>query len=133
VTSSQICYTIEGLKYAQGGYLISIVCVQWADLIICKSRNLSLSQQLMINKFGNFGLFFETALVALLSYVPAFNIALGTRSMASPHFALPSFSFFVAIFYYDEMRKILVRNGMVKNKLLGTVKLKGWITRNTYY
>jgi sodium/potassium-transporting ATPase subunit alpha len=61
-----ICYSIEALKYAQSGYLVSIVCVQWADLMICKTRNLSLSQQLMINNFGNFGLFFETALVAIL-------------------------------------------------------------------
>jgi len=68
----------------------------------------------MINKFGNFGIFFETALVALLSYVKGLNIGLGTRAVASPHFAIPSFSFFVIIFYYDELRKIFVRNGMYK-------------------
>ena len=38
-----ICYSTEALKYAQSGYLVSIVCVQWADLMICKTRNLSLS------------------------------------------------------------------------------------------
>jgi len=74
-----ICYSTEALKYAQSGYLVSIVCVQWADLMICKTRNLSLSQQLIINTMGNFGLFFETALVALLLYVPPLNVALGTR------------------------------------------------------
>ena len=31
------------LKLAQSGYLIIIVCVQWADLMICKTRNLSLA------------------------------------------------------------------------------------------
>merc|ERR1719498_638125 len=49
-----ICYSTEALKYAQSGYLVSIVCVQWADLMICKTRNLSLSQQGMVNMFGNF-------------------------------------------------------------------------------
>merc|ERR1712028_182042 len=101
------------------GYLVSIVCVQWADLMICKTRNLSLAQQGMSNSFGNFGLFSETALVAILLYVPFLN------------FAVPSFSFFVAIFFYDELRKIFLRNGMVREH--GQLKLTGWIVQNTYY
>jgi sodium/potassium-transporting ATPase subunit alpha len=107
-----VCYSTEALKFAQSGYLCSIVCVQWADLMICKTRNLSLSQQGMVNRFGNFGLFSETALVAILCYVPFLNIALGTRMIAFPHFLVPSFSFFVVIFLYDEMRKIWLRQGM---------------------
>jgi sodium/potassium-transporting ATPase subunit alpha len=126
-----ICYSTEALKYAQSGYLVSIVCVQWADLMICKTRNLSLSQQGMINSFGNFGLFFETALVAILCYVPFLNTALGTRRIPFVHFAVPSFSFFVAIFFYDEIRKIWLRNGM--ERIGGKLKLKGWIVQNTYY
>jgi len=120
-----VCYSTEALKYAQSGYLVSIVCVQWAYLMICKTRNLSLSQQGMINHFGNFGIFFETALVAILLYSPFLNVALGTRQVAFPHFAVPSFSFYVAIFFYDELRKIWLRNGMVRQD--GRLKLKGWI------
>lgn len=127
----EICYTTEALKYAQSGYLVSIVCVQWADLIICKTRNLSLAQQGMVNQFGNFGLFSETALVAILLYVPALNVVLGTRQIPFPHFAVPSFSFFVAITFYDEFRKVLLRNGMVREH--GKLKLKGWVVQNTYY
>jgi len=126
-----ICYSTEALKYAQSGYLVSIVCVQWADLMICKTRNLSLSQQLMINTMGNFGLFFETALVALLLYVPPLNVALGTRQIPFAHFAVPSFSFYIAIFFYDELRKLWLRSGMVREQ--GRLKLKGWVVRNTYY
>jgi len=126
-----ICYSSEALKMAQSGYLVSIVCVQWADLMICKTRNLSLSQQGMINHFGNFGLFFETALVAILLYVPFLNVALGTRPIPFAHFAVPSFSFFVAIFFYDELRKIWLRNGMTREH--GQLKLTGWIVQNTYY
>jgi len=120
-----VCYSTEALKFAQSGYLVSIVCVQWADLMICKTRNLSLSQQGMVNGFGNFGIFFETALVAGLCYIPPLNIALGTRMIAFPHFAVPSFSFFTAIFFYDELRKIWLRNGMVR--VDGRLRLKGWI------
>merc|ERR1712021_885 len=126
-----ICYTTEALKYAQSGYLVSIVCVQWADLMICKTRNLSLSQQLMINTMGNFGLFFETALVAGLLYIPPLNVALGTRQIPFAHFAVPSFSFYIAIFFYDELRKLWLRSGMVREQ--GRLKLKGRIVQNTYY
>jgi len=132
VSNAQICHSTEALKFAQGGYLISIVCVQWADLLICKTRNLSISQQLMLNNFANFGLFFETSLVALLSYIEALNIGLGTRPVASPHFAIPSFSFFVVIVFYDELRKIYLRNGMERTPE-GKIKYNGWVVRNTYY
>jgi len=120
-----ICYSTEALKYAQSGYLCSIVTVQWADLMICKTRNLSLSQQGMINRMGNFGLIFETLLVACLCYVPFLNTALGTRQIPFPHFCVPSFSFFTIIFFYDEWRKILLRNGMTRED--GKLRLKGWI------
>ena len=43
VSEWPICYSTEALKFDQAGYLVSIVCVQWADLMICKTRNLSLS------------------------------------------------------------------------------------------
>lgn len=85
----------------------------------------------MKNTMGNFGLFFETALVAILCYTPPLNVALGTRAIAFPHFGAPSFSFYCAIFFYDELRKIWLRNGMTREG--GKLKLKGWIVQNTYY
>merc|ERR1712088_569340 len=54
-------------------FFVSIVVVQWADLIICKTRKLSVFQQGMKNHFMNFGLFFETALAAILSYTPGMD------------------------------------------------------------
>merc|ERR1711935_257336 len=45
ISRTQICYTTEALRYAQAGYLISIVCVQWSDLMICTPRALPISQQ----------------------------------------------------------------------------------------
>merc|ERR1712086_1084745 len=87
VSGSQICYTTEALRFAQGGYLVSIVCVQWSDLMICKTRALSIAQQGMVNYHANLGLVFETVLVALLAYLSTgLNEALGTRQIAFPHF-----------------------------------------------
>lgn len=125
----EICYTSEALRYAQTAYLVSIVVVQWGDLMISKTRNLSISQQGMKNWFLNFGLIFETVLVALLCYIPWLNIALGTRMLASPHFGVPSFPFFTVIFFYDEGRKSFLRAGIEK----GTNRQKGWVVQNTYY
>lgn len=124
-----ICYSSEALRYAQCAYLVSIVVVQWADLMICKTRNLSISQQGMKNNFANFGLIFETVLVAILCYVPWLNIALGTRMLASPHFGVPSFPFFAVIFFYDEGRKSFLRAGIDKD----TGRIRGWVAQNTYY
>lgn len=76
----------------------------------------------MVNGMGNFGIFFETALVAILLYVPFLNLALGTRQIPFEHFAVPSFSFYVCIFFYDELRKSLLRAGMVREH--GKLKLK---------
>ena len=43
VSGTQICYTTEALKYAQGAFLISVVASQWINLLINKTRTLSLS------------------------------------------------------------------------------------------
>ncbi|KFM66853.1 Sodium/potassium-transporting ATPase subunit alpha, partial [Stegodyphus mimosarum] len=54
-------------------FFISIVVVQWADLIICKTRRNSIVHQGMRNHILNFGLIFETALAAFLSYCPGMD------------------------------------------------------------
>lgn len=133
VSQNQICHTIEALYYAQCGYLVSIVVVQWADLLICKTRNLSISQQGMVNFNMNCALFSETALVAFLCYFKWINEGLGTRMIAFPHFALPSLSFFMIIIFYDETRKVFLRLGMVVSKTTKRIKMDGWVVRNTYY
>ncbi|CAB1351137.1 unnamed protein product, partial [Coregonus sp. 'balchen'] len=57
-------------------FFVSIVVVQWADVIICKTRRNSVFQQGMRNKILIFGLFEETALAAFLSYTPGMDVAL---------------------------------------------------------
>ena len=54
-------------------FFVSIVIVQWADLIICKTRKNSVFQQGMKNGMLNFGLCFETLLAAFLSYCPGMD------------------------------------------------------------
>jgi hypothetical protein len=85
----------------------------------------------MVNTIGNFGLFLETFIVAVLLYVPILNVVLGTRPIPFVHFAVPSFSFFVLIFFFDEQRKLWLRSGIVRDA--GRINFKGWFAQNTYY
>merc|ERR1719208_658244 len=89
-------------------FFVSIVVVQWADLIICKTRKNSLFQQGMRNKMMNFGLFFETALAAFLSYTPGMDKGLRMYPLAFTWW-LPALPFSILIFCYDECRKYLLR------------------------
>ena len=129
IENVDICYHSEGLRYAQASYLVSIVIVQIADLLIWKTRNLSITHQGMKNNVSNFGIIFEVWLVSILCYTPYVNTGLGTRMLASPHFGVPSFPFFTIIFFYDELRKYFLRKGIDKE----TGRLKGWVAQNTYY
>lgn len=124
-----ICYHSEALRYAQAAYLVSIVIVQIADILICKTRNLSLTHQGIKNNVANFGIIFETVLVAILCYTPYVNTGLGTRMLATPHFGVPSMPFFTVIFFYDELRKYYLRKGIDKE----TGRITGWVAQNTYY
>jgi len=112
----------EALMHAQTSYFISIIVVQWADIMACKTRTLSLSQQGMRNHMLNFGLLFETVLGMALCYIGPLNVALLTRPIAFEHW-LPALPFSVLILSYDEVRKFLMRN-------LGK---DNWVERNTYY
>merc|ERR1711910_198691 len=103
-------------------FFVSIVIVQWADLIICKTRKLSVFQQGMSNWFMNFGLFFETALACFLSYTPGMDKGLRMYPLKW-NWWLPAIPFSILIFCYDETRKYLLRRLPPGN----------WIERETYY
>jgi len=74
------------LQHGRAAYWVSIVVVQWADLLICKTRWLSMRQQGLRNSVLNFGLFFETLLAAWLCYGgQAIQSGLGTQPLRFTH------------------------------------------------
>ncbi|CAI5449972.1 unnamed protein product [Caenorhabditis angaria] len=110
------------LEYTcQTAYFVSIVVVQWADLIISKTRRNSLVQQGMSNWTLNFGLVFETALAWFMCYCPGLDNGLRMYGLRFSWWfcALP---FSILIFVYDEVRRYLIR------RYPG-----GWVERETYY
>jgi len=105
------CYkATEALGHAQTAAFVSIVIVQWADLLICKTRSLSIYHQGMKNPILIFGLFTETLLCLALCYLPGIDEGLGTRPLMFIHWC-PSFPYSVLIFFYDETRKYFLRRG----------------------
>merc|ERR1711874_11001 len=110
------------LEYTcHSAFFVSIVIVQWADLIICKTRRNSVFQQGMKNHFMNFGLVFETLLAAFLSYTPGMDKGLRMYPLKI-NWWLPAIPFSILIFCYDETRKFLLRRNP-----------GGWIENETYY
>uniref|UniRef100_H3CH26 Sodium/potassium-transporting ATPase subunit alpha n=1 Tax=Tetraodon nigroviridis TaxID=99883 RepID=H3CH26_TETNG len=103
-------------------FFVSIVVVQWADLIICKTRRNSLFHQGMSrNRVLIFGLVVETALAAFLSYCPGMDVALRMYPLRILWWfcALP---YSLLIFVYDEVRKFILRRNP-----------GGWVEEETYY
>lgn len=112
---------------AQTSYFVSIVIVQWADLIICKTRVLSVFQQGMRNMTMNKALLFESALACVITFVPGFDSFLGTQPLNGTWF-LPALTFSLLIFVYDEIRKHLIRKH--RREFDGKA---GFVERLTYY
>ncbi|XP_029432996.1 sodium/potassium-transporting ATPase subunit alpha-3 [Rhinatrema bivittatum] len=102
-------------------FFVSIVVVQWADVIICKTRRNSVFQQGMKNKILIFGLFEETALAAFLSYCPGMDVALRMYPL-KPSWWFCAFPYSFLIFIYDEIRKLILRRHP-----------GGWVEKETYY
>ncbi|KAK3598325.1 hypothetical protein CHS0354_015336 [Potamilus streckersoni] len=103
-------------------FFVSIVIVQWTDLLICKTRRLSLFQQGMKNHHLTFGLFFETALAAFLTYCPGLDQGLRMQNLRATWW-FPAFPFSLLILVYDEIRKLILRHSPPG----------GFVERETYY
>jgi len=102
-------------------FFMSIVIVQWTDLMICKTRKNSIIHQGMMNHQMTFGLFFETSLAAFLAYCPGLDKGLRMYPLRWTWWLVPM-PFSLAIFIYDEVRKYILRH-----------RPGGWVERETYY
>jgi hypothetical protein len=67
--------------------------------------------------------------------VPGVQNAIYTRAIPIAHFFIPVVTFSTLIFFYDEIRKMFVRKGMVRISTPegNMIKYPGFIARNTVY
>jgi len=99
------------LEYTcHSAFFVSIVVVQWADLIICKTRKNSLVVQKMDNWAMNFALVFETLLACLFCYTPGIGQYLRTYPVPLRWGWISALPFAIIIYIYDEFRKYFIRN-----------------------
>ncbi|KAG9509343.1 Sodium/potassium-transporting ATPase subunit alpha, partial [Fragariocoptes setiger] len=102
-------------------FFVTIVVVQWFVLLVCKTRRNSLFKQGIDNHVLNFGIFFETALAAFLSYTPGTETALRMYPLRLEWWLWP-IPFGIMVFIYDEIRKFILRRNP-----------GGWVEQETYY
>ena len=111
------------LEYTcQTAFFVSIVIVQIAELLVSKTRRLSIFQHGMSNCFLNCSIFFELALAIFLCYTPGMDKAFHTFPIKI-NWWFTAFPFALLIFVYDEFRKYLIR----------TLPKDNWVERETYY
>jgi sodium/potassium-transporting ATPase subunit alpha len=125
----------HAIEVAQTAFFVAVIITQWANLIVCRTRLVSLVTQGMNNSTLNMGLVFETVVGAAFCYSGFLQDIFRTQNIRLTHWfcALP-FSLF--IFAYDEMRKFILRGtsiSVVDAKTGRIHRTKGWIERNTYY
>ncbi|CAF0938261.1 unnamed protein product [Adineta steineri] len=111
---------LEYMGYS--AFLAAIIVVQIANLLICKTRRLSLFQQgVRTNMFVNFCLVFMPVVAVLLIYIPGLNRAIFLERL-QPIWWLCPVPFALMIFGYDEIRKLFIRKHP-----------DGWVAKETYH
>lgn len=96
---------------AISAYFFSIIIVQIADVLICRTRRQSVfSKGVFSNKLINIGILFELVLGLCIIYLPACNHVFNTRPLTFTQLFI-SVPFTLLIFFSDEYRKYLVRRG----------------------
>ncbi|XP_033353676.1 sodium/potassium-transporting ATPase subunit alpha-like [Bombus vosnesenskii] len=102
-------------------FFVSIVIVQIADVMICKTRRVSLFHQGMDNWVLNFGIVFEITVACVVCYAPYMKEILRTYPLIFEWW-LPGVPYAVIILVYDELRKLWIRRNPA-----------GWWDRETCY
>jgi sodium/potassium-transporting ATPase subunit alpha len=123
------------LSIAQTAFFVAIVVCQWANILICKTRYLSITHQGVYNSVLNFGLMFELLLCGCLSYAGFMHTIFATQDMRLVHW-FPAMPFAIFIVLFDETRKYIMRSTSrsVINKETGRmIRYPGWLETNTYY
>jgi len=90
-------------------YFISIVAIQWVNVILCKTRRLSIFQQGMGNWAINFSMIFELGFAAFLCYTPGVDVGLNMYPIRF-NWWFPAIPFAILMILYEEVRKCIIRN-----------------------
>jgi hypothetical protein len=104
-----VCWRVEALRHAQGGFLLAIIVAQIANGLIWRTKVSSIFKHKLTNMPLNFCYVIEFILIVLLLYVPGIYTAFAIRPLRVEHF-MPAAGMSIVWFFYVEFTKFLVRN-----------------------
>ncbi|XP_059059157.1 sodium/potassium-transporting ATPase subunit alpha-2-like [Achroia grisella] len=108
-------------KKAQTAYFVSVCWTQISDVIICKTRRISLLKKGMRNHVLNVSIVVDLIAAVIATYLPICHEVFNTEPLSWYDFFLAvPFMFLMVI--GDEMRRHLIRNNISK-----------WVEQETYY
>ncbi|KAI5640239.1 e1-E2 ATPase domain-containing protein [Phthorimaea operculella] len=100
-------------KKAQTAYFVAVCLTQVSDVIICKTRRISLCKKGMRNWVLNISILVDVTAALLVTYLPFCQTVFGTMPLDWYNFFL-SVPFMVLMIGVDEIRRYLVRNNISK-------------------
>lgn len=108
-------------RQAQTAYFVSTCWTQISDVIICKTRRISLLQKGMKNHLLNVSVIVDFIAALLVTYLPICNEVFSTEPLEWCDFLL-AVPFMVLMIVGDETRRFIIRRGLSK-----------WVEQETYY
>ncbi|XP_068631655.1 sodium/potassium-transporting ATPase subunit alpha-B-like [Battus philenor] len=108
-------------KQAQTAYFVAVCWTQISDVLICKTRRISLVKKGMKNHVLNMSIVVDLIAALFVTYFPLCHEIFNTESLAWHDFLL-AIPFMVLMIVADEFRRYIIRNNISK-----------WVEQETYY
>ncbi|CAH0579182.1 unnamed protein product [Chrysodeixis includens] len=108
-------------RKAQTAYFVAVCWTQISDVIICKTRRISIIKKGMKNHVLNVSILVDFLAALLVTYLPLCNEVFSTEPLSWYDFFLAC-PFMVLMVVGDEVRRYLIRNNISE-----------WVERETYY
>ncbi|XP_021203629.2 sodium/potassium-transporting ATPase subunit alpha-4 [Bombyx mori] len=108
-------------RKAQTAYFVAICLTQISDVLICKTRRISLFKKGMKNQVLNASIVIDIFAAVTVTYLPLCNEIFGTEPIDWYLFFL-AVPFMALMIIADEIRRYLIRNNISK-----------WLEKETYY
>lgn len=108
-------------RKAQTAYFVAVCMTQVSDVIICKTRRISLLKKGMKNHVLNVAILVELVAAVIVTYLPICREIFMTEPLSWFDFFLAT-PFMLLMIIGDEVRRYLIRNSISK-----------WVEQETYY
>ncbi|XP_041978618.1 sodium/potassium-transporting ATPase subunit alpha-4-like [Aricia agestis] len=105
-------------RKAQTAYFVAVCWTQVSDVIICKTRRISLLKKGMTNHVLNISIIIDLLAAAAVTYIPICNEIFGTAPIEAADFFL-AIPFFVLMIVADEVRRFVIRRVKELVQILG--------------